>query len=362
MQFGLFMTLPAPEPKPAAELYQRAIAMAEAADTLGFSHLWLAEHHFTNYSHSSRPLMLLSHIAARTHHLRLGPAIVPVPLHHPLVIAEELATLDVLSGGRVEAGLGSGYQRYQYERFQLVKGATSARDDEAIDVLLQALREPVFSHQGEYFNIPRTGLVPQPLQRAMPVWLVVNSSRRASVEQAVRRRANLFTGVLEPISKLTDVRRHYPDLAPALSTVRIGTQRPVFVAQNEAQAREAVEHARWNGRATLRLRHDMGDVVDGIVPDQPLPDEPSDDALRNDFLVIGTADECIHQLRRIQAGLGCDYFSASFWFGSMPHEMAMESMRRFARDVMPAFANGALAATTQQAPASRPQWESTLAW
>ena len=75
MQFGLFMTLPAPEPKPAAELYQRAIAMAEAADTLGFSHLWLAEHHFTNYWHSSRPLMLLSHIAARSRHLRLGPAI-----------------------------------------------------------------------------------------------------------------------------------------------------------------------------------------------------------------------------------------------------------------------------------------------
>ncbi|RAS39217.1 LLM class flavin-dependent oxidoreductase [Paraburkholderia bryophila] len=361
MQFGLFLTLPAPEPRPAAELYERALAMAEAADTLGFSHLWLAEHHFTNYSHSSRPLMLLSHIAARTQHLRLGPAIVPVPLHHPLVIAEELATLDVLSGGRVEAGLGSGYQRYQYERFQLTKGAGAARDDEAIDVLLKALREPLFSHRGEHFEIPRTGLVPQPLQRAIPLWLVVNSSRRPSVEQAVKRRANLFTGVLEPISKLTDVRRRYPDLADALATVRIGTQRPVFVAENEAQAREAVEHARWNGRATLRLRHDLGDVVDGIVPAQPLPDEPSDDVLRNDFLVIGTADECIHQLRRIQTGLGCDYFSASFWFGSMPHDMAMASMRRFARDVMPAFAREK-AAEAHEASLPRPQWESTLAW
>lgn len=361
MQFGLFLTLPAPEPRPAAELYERALAMAEAADTLGFSHLWLAEHHFTNYSHSSRPLMLLSHIAARTRHLRLGPAIVPVPLHHPLVIAEELATLDVLSGGRVEAGLGSGYQRYQYERFQLTKGASAARDDEAIDVLLKALREPLFSHHGEHFDIPRTGLVPQPLQRAIPLWLVVNSSRRASVEQAVKRRANLFTGVLEPISKLTDVRRHYPDLADALSTARIGTQRPVFVAENEAQARGAVEHARWNGRATLRLRHDLGDVADGIVPAEPLPDEPSDDVLRDDFLVIGTADECVHQLRRIQAGLGCDYFSASFWFGSMPHDMAMASMHRFARDVMPAFARER-AADAREAVAPRPRWESTLAW
>ncbi|MGF6768176.1 alkanesulfonate monooxygenase SsuD/methylene tetrahydromethanopterin reductase-like flavin-dependent oxidoreductase (luciferase family) [Paraburkholderia sp. GAS199] len=361
MQFGLFMTMPSPEPAPAADLYRRALDMAETADTLGFSHLWLAEHHFTNYSHTSRPLMLLSHIAARTRNLRLGPAIVPVPLHHPLVIAEELATLDVLSGGRVEAGLGSGYQRYQYERFGLVKGATTARDDEAIDVLLHALRETQFSYDGQHFKIPRTGLVPQPLQRTMPVWLVVNSSRRESVEHAVRRGANLFTGVLEPISKLTDVRRQYPDLADALAKVRIGTQRPVFVARDEAQAREAVEHARWNGRATLRLRHDMGEVADGIVPAGPLPDEPSDEALRNDFLVIGTADECIHQLRRIRGGLGCDYFSASFWFGSLPHDWVMESMQRFARDVMPVFANNASssAMTTELSPLRR---EPTLAW
>jgi alkanesulfonate monooxygenase SsuD/methylene tetrahydromethanopterin reductase-like flavin-dependent oxidoreductase (luciferase family) len=337
MQFGLFLTMPAPQPRPAAESYQRALDMAKTADQLGYSHLWLAEHHFTNYSHSSRPLMLLSHIAAHTRNLRLGPAIIPVPLHHPLVVAEELATLDVLSGGRVEVGLGSGYQAYQYERFQLVKGETPARDEEAIDVLLHALREPLFSYDGQHFAIPRTALVPQPQQAAMPLWLVVNSSRRDSVERAVERRANLFTGVLEPISRLTDVRRQYPDLAQALGSLRIGTQRPVYVAQSEAEASEAVEQARWNGRATLRLRHDMGDVVDGLVPAHPFPDEPSEQALRDDFLVVGTADECIHQLRRIQGGLGCDYFSASFWFGALPHEQVMASMRRFAEKVMPAF-------------------------
>ncbi|SDH29079.1 LLM class flavin-dependent oxidoreductase [Paraburkholderia phenazinium] len=361
MQFGLFLTMPAPEPRPAAELYQRAIDMAAAADQLGYSHLWLAEHHFTNYSHSSRPLLLLSHIAARTRHLRLGPAIVPVPLHHPLVIAEELAALDVLSGGRVEAGLGSGYQAYQYERFGLVKGAAAARDDEAVDVLLHALREPVFAYTGEHFRIARTTLVPQPLQAALPLWLVVNSSRHASVEKAVQRRANLFTGVLEPISKLTNVREQYPDLAAGLASLRIGTQRPVYVAQSEAEASEAVEQARWNGRATLRLRHDMGDVIDGVVPAQPFPDEPSEQALRDDFLVIGTADECIHQLRRIQSGLGCDYFSASFWFGALAHDKVMASLRRFADKVLPVFADQATVhARQQRSPAE--QREATLAW
>ncbi|WP_118179561.1 LLM class flavin-dependent oxidoreductase [Paraburkholderia phosphatilytica] len=343
MQSGLFLTMPAPDPhaQPAAELYRRALEMAEAADTLGYTHFWLAEHHFTNYSHSSRPLVLLSHIAARTRNLRLGPAIVPLPLHHPLVVAEELTTLDVLSGGRVEIGLGSGYQAYQYERFGLVKGAAPARDQEAIDVLLRAVREPLFSFNGEHFQIPRTTLVPQPLQRAMPLWLVVNSSRRESVELAVKRRANLFTGVLEPLSQLTNVRTQYTDLFDGIAPLRIGTQRPVYVAQSDAEAREAVEHARWNGRATLRLRHGFGDVIDGRVPADPLPNEPADDVLRSDYVVIGTVDECIHQLRRIRSGLGCDYFSASFWFGALAHEQVMQSMRRFATHVMPVLADDA---------------------
>jgi alkanesulfonate monooxygenase SsuD/methylene tetrahydromethanopterin reductase-like flavin-dependent oxidoreductase (luciferase family) len=338
MQFGIFMTLPAPELRPAGEMYGRALDMAEAADTLGFSHLWLAEHHFTNYAYTSRPLILLSHIAARTRNLRLGPAIVPMPLHHPLIVAEELATLDVLSQGRVEAGIGSGYQQYQYDRFGLVKGESKARDREAIEVLKRALREPLFSYRGEHFDIPRTRLVPQPQQRNMPLWLVVNSSRRESLEAALAHGANLFTGVLEPISRLTNMRDTYPDLAAQLQRVRIGTQRPVYVAESEAEAQEAVEEARWNGRATLRLRHDMGEVTDGMVPDQPFPDEPSAAALRHDFLIIGTADECVHQLQRIQRGLGCDYFSASFWFGALPHDRVMQSMRRFAADVAPAFA------------------------
>jgi hypothetical protein len=77
--------------------------------------------------------------------------------------------------------------------------------------------------------------------------------------------------------------------------------------------------------------------------------------------VIGTADECIHQLRRIQNGLGCDYFSASFWFGSMPHDMVMESMERFARDVMPAFARERSSVGTRERVVA-PRGEPTLAW
>ncbi|MGV2289572.1 LLM class flavin-dependent oxidoreductase [Trinickia sp. YCB016] len=338
MQIGMFMTMPAPEPRPAAEILSRGIELAVAAEQLGLSHVWLAEHHFTNYAYSSRPLMLLSHIAARTRRIRLGTAIVPLPLHHPLVVAEELAMLDVLSGGRAEAGFGKGYQQYQYERFGLVKGAHPQRDDEALDIVQRALHLPFVEFEGAEFHIPRTRLYPRPLQTRMPCWVVVNSSERAQIEQAIARRMNLFTGVLEPISKLINIRERYPDLAPQLAGLRIGTQRPVYVAESEAEAREAIEQVRWNGRATLRLRHGLGNVVDGVVCADPFADEPPADALCEDFVVIGTAEQCVRQLERIRDGIGCDYFSASFWFGALPQAQVLASMRRFAEQVMPAFA------------------------
>ena len=341
MQFGVFMTMPSPTLEPAAAVYARGLEIGRLADVLGFSHLWLAEHHFTNYAYSARPLVLLAHLAAQTQRIRLGPAIVPLPLHHPLVVAEELATLDVLSGGRVEAGFGKGYQRYQYERLGLRKGADPQAYDEALTLARRALHEPVFEFAGRAFQVPRTRLFPAPAQARMPLWLVVNTTQRESVAQAVREGMNLLTGVLEPIGALTDVRRQYPELAPALARLRIGTQRPVFVGASEAQAREAVEEARWNGRAMLQLRHDIARIDDGVLEVAPFPNEPSTDHLLAEHVVAGTADQCIEQLRRIRRGLGCDYFSASFWFGGLAQSRVLESMRRFAADVMPAFAHDA---------------------
>jgi alkanesulfonate monooxygenase SsuD/methylene tetrahydromethanopterin reductase-like flavin-dependent oxidoreductase (luciferase family) len=334
------MTMPSPSVAPAPEVYQRGIETAVLAEELGFSHVWLAEHHFTNYSYLSRPVTLLSYLAARTRRIRLGTAIVPLPLHHPLLVAEELAALDVLSGGRVEIGLGKGYQQYQYDRFGMGTERDIQRYEESIDVVRLALTEEVFSYTGESFQIPETRLYPQPIQRQPPFWLVVNTTVREGIVDAVRRGMNMFTGVLEPIAKLTDMRVTYPDLFPAdAPPLRIGTQRPVYVAESEADAQAAIEQVRWNGRISLAMRHNFASLDHGRVLPLPLPKEPSNDFIQKELVVIGTPDQCIAQLRRIQKGLGADYFSASFWFGELPHDAVLGSMQRFARDVAPAFAS-----------------------
>ncbi len=337
MKFGIFLLMQSPEGRPSAEIYPRGVAMAVAAERLGFDHVWLAEHHFTNYSHSSQPLVFLAHLAAHTSRIRLGTAIVPVPLHNPLLVAEQAAAVDVLSGGRLELGLGKGYQRFQYERLGLDKHDDRERYNEAVDLIATALGDGAFTFDGRFHTVPETLLYPQPLQAPPPLWGVVNTQNRQGVEDAVGRGMNLFTGSLEPISSLTSMRTAYPELFNGASGVRIGTQRPVFVSPDPAEARRVAEETLWNGRASVSLRYEVGRVDKGRIVVQPLPGEPSIDDILAEHVVIGTPDHCIRQLTRIRDGLGADVFTCSFWLGSMPHEPVMRSMELFAAEVMPAF-------------------------
>ncbi|HSR23583.1 MAG TPA: LLM class flavin-dependent oxidoreductase, partial [Candidatus Eisenbacteria bacterium] len=112
MNFGTFLLMQSPSARSSREIYGRAVEMAQSAETLGFNNIWLAEHHFSTYGYLSRPVQLATYIAARTTRLRVGTAVIVVPLHHPLVVAEEIATLAILAGDRLDIGLGRGYQHY----------------------------------------------------------------------------------------------------------------------------------------------------------------------------------------------------------------------------------------------------------
>ena len=138
MNFGTFLLMQSPSHRPSQEIFARGVEIAQAAETLGFRNIWLAEHHFSTYGYLSRPVQLATFIAAKTTRLRVGTAVIVVPLHHPLVIAEEIATLDLLAGGRVDIGLGRGYQHYEFERFGLELSSSRARWEEAVDVILKA--------------------------------------------------------------------------------------------------------------------------------------------------------------------------------------------------------------------------------
>src|SRR5712692_10163770 len=176
MEFGTFLLLQTPSAEPSDGVYRRGVEITQAAEDLGFRNMWLAEHHFSTYGYLSRPLTFALHVAGKTRHLRLGTAVIVVPLHHPLVIAEEIATVDLLSGGRLDVGLGRGYQRYEFERLGLDLGESRTRWEEAVDIILLAFTGKPFSYEGKYYKIPETTVFPQPVQRPHPpVWVTAQS-------------------------------------------------------------------------------------------------------------------------------------------------------------------------------------------
>jgi alkanesulfonate monooxygenase SsuD/methylene tetrahydromethanopterin reductase-like flavin-dependent oxidoreductase (luciferase family) len=329
-----------PSAAPSEELYARALEQAQATEDLGFRNIWLAEHHFSTYGYLGRPVQLATYIAAKTKRLRVGTAVIVVPLHHPLVIAEEIATLDLLADGRVDIGLGRGYQYYEFERFGLEMDSARARWEEAVDIIMLALRGEPFCYTGKLYTIPETTVFPKPLQKPHPpIWVTAQSP--ASVEATVRRGFNLLTGGFGvPVEVLGEYRRLFDRLVSEVqpaSKPEVGVQRAVYVTTDTADAREAAEQAKWNMRVTLSLRNHYERVERGRAVPVPSDNEPDTDDLLDRFLIIGTPETVIRQIKRIQELVGIDHFNCSFWFGDLSQKRVLNSMDLFAREVMPAF-------------------------
>src|SRR5438309_6826750 len=340
MKFGTFLLMQSPSARSSQEIYARGVEVAQAAEALGFRSVWLAEHHFSTYGYLSRPVQLATYIAAKTTRLRVGTAVIVVPLHHPLVVAEEIATLDLLAGGRVDVGLGRGYQHYEFERLGLELDTSRQRWEESVDVILKAFKGEPFTYGGKLSKTPETTISPQPVQKPHPpIWVTAQSPE--SIEATVRRGFNVLTGGFGvPIERMAEFRKLFDRLVGEFKPpqpLKVGVQRAVYVAESQADARAAVEEARWNMRVTLSLRNQYERVEQGRAIPVPASKEPDTDDLLDRFLIIGTPDTVIRQIKRVEEMVGITHFNCSFWFGDLEHARVMRSMERFAREVVPAF-------------------------
>ncbi len=340
MDFGIFLLLQSPKMRPPAEIFARAVEVAQAADRLGFGSVWCAEHHFSSYGYLSRPLMFATHLASKTERIRVGSAVVVLPLHHPLIVAEEIATADMLSGGRLDVGLGRGYQSYEFERLGHSLGNSREQFDEGIDILLKAFEGKPFSYEGKHYRFGETSVFPVPVQNPHPpIWVV--GQTEASIATTAKRGFNLITGGFGiSMDRLRDFRKVFDavDVAPEVKAkMRLSTQRPVYVTHDESELPAVVEQARWNMRVTLSLRQGLERVDNGRAVAVPLDKEPDLDDLLNRYFIMGTPKTCIAKLQELRDVMKIDHFNANFWFGDLEQQQVMRSMKLFAEEVMPAF-------------------------
>jgi alkanesulfonate monooxygenase SsuD/methylene tetrahydromethanopterin reductase-like flavin-dependent oxidoreductase (luciferase family) len=339
MRFGTFHLIGSPDLAPAAQRFHETLQQIELADALGLDSVWVAEHHFSNYGYSANPLMLIARASAHARRVRFGQAVVVTPFWHPIRLAEDIAIADLLTDGRLEVGLGRGYQPLEFHGFDVEQNASREIFQEQVELMRLAWTADDFTFNGRHYSTrePIT-VLPRPVQQPYPpIWLAVQSE--ASLDWAAANQCDvLLTGGGTDWDQLAIWCARFRERRPQ---GRIGILRHVFVTESQSEARAAVWQSHWQRAVADRLRHGEHRIHAGRNSLDGYVSELSDEAWW-DRILYGPPDWCIQQLRR-QAALGITDFLAWFDIGGLPAETVERSMRLFASEVMPALATTAVA-------------------
>ncbi len=193
MRFGMLHLFENPIEKTEHQIIHEQMELMRAAEDLGFDSVWPAEHHFTEYGYCASPSLSLAAIASETKRIRLGTGVVVLPLNHPLRVAEDYAFLDHLSQGRVDLGVGRGYQPLEFQRYGVEQGTTREQFDEALQVIQQAWTKGRVDFEGRHFRFSDVPVRPRPLQKPHPpIWMAALSPE--TFEIAGRYGLNLLYG------------------------------------------------------------------------------------------------------------------------------------------------------------------------
>lgn len=341
MKLGLFCLMPRRDgDKPLAQIMRETIEQVVLAEALGFDTAWFAEHHFTNYCMCPSPLMMAAHCAGLTKRIRLGSAVVVLPLYDPMRLAQEIAFVDVLSGGRLVLGVGSGYQPYEFARFGADLAVSKEVFHESLDIIEMACATGEVAYEGKHYRIPPTTLSLRPLQQPMPEIYVAGLTQARDVQERIVRKGYVpfISGHWRPASALAEQRAKYDALCRELgrdpATAPLAVQRYVYIADGRKDALDAADHARYTHRLATSLRNDYA-VLDGsVIREAPSEGEPPLEEIAENA-IIGDPEKCIAQLNEEIRLVRPTQLSCFMQIGGMDHRRVMRSIERFGAEVMP---------------------------
>jgi alkanesulfonate monooxygenase SsuD/methylene tetrahydromethanopterin reductase-like flavin-dependent oxidoreductase (luciferase family) len=374
MKVGIALNMLTKEGIPDAAVLAEHLALGDLAEPLGFDSLFALEHHFTGYAMSPSPTQLLSYFAGRTQRITLGTAVIVLPWHDPVRIAEEIALLDILSGGRCLLGFGRGAASVEYAGFRIPMEEARARFVETAQIVVRALSQDVFEWDGEFFKIPRTSIRPRPISH--PERRIYASS--VSPESA-EIMAKLGFGVLvimqnewpkaaEDIQRYREIAQsvgHAPRPPIILTNISVAEsrteahERAVRYLSRKFDSIDAHYHFSDGHLASVKGYESYGPTAKTYakMKDATFRQKATDFYVK--IQVVGTPDDCLQQVAELQRLTGLDHLVTEFAFGGMPHHEALLNMRLFADRVMPAlqhdaaFAHPASSAPSGAAPAGQ---------
>jgi alkanesulfonate monooxygenase SsuD/methylene tetrahydromethanopterin reductase-like flavin-dependent oxidoreductase (luciferase family) len=352
MRFGTYYFFQAPPGLSHPEVVQREIQQMAWTEELGFDSIWLTEHHFIEYGLSVSPAVLAAAAAMRTQRVRIGLAAAILPFHDPVRLAEELAMVDILSGGRLDVGVGRGNRPVEFEGYRVPQIENRERFEEALEIMLRAWTRERFAFEGRHYTIPEIRVIPKPVQQPHPPIYVVCVSPDTIEATALRGWPMLNSILRGPIDPLVQQRDTYvtacrkagrseAEIAGLLG--RWGVSRHIYVAPTDAQAQaEAKDAEMWYQEALRRFL--IPDNIDRVHPLLQPGFRTAAERLAHitweqlvaETLAIGSPDTVAIKIAEMR-DLGVGEVLCWMNFGGLPQAQVRRSMELFAREVLPNF-------------------------
>jgi alkanesulfonate monooxygenase SsuD/methylene tetrahydromethanopterin reductase-like flavin-dependent oxidoreductase (luciferase family) len=333
MQFGLFGAAQAqrggaPDVDSAAG-FKDYIDYVIEAEALGYQSVFVVEHHFTGFGQVSATLNFLTWIGARTRTLRLGTAVLVLPWHNPVLLAEQAATLDLLSGGRLDFGIGKGYRHNEFVGFRIPMEEAEARFEESIDIVTKAwTSNERFSHEGKYWQFDDIVVEPPTAQKPHPPFWQ-GAGHPDSIRKVARRGHNLL---LDQFASLEETGKRFATYKDAMAAfgfgfhpAQVGVARAFFVARTTDEKEAALDRR----IAAQRRLHAISQRPDGNNKASIMAFSDTR-AASEESALYGSPDEIAAKLEILQK-MGVEYVLLNGGGTSR------ENLRRFAKEVMPAF-------------------------
>jgi alkanesulfonate monooxygenase SsuD/methylene tetrahydromethanopterin reductase-like flavin-dependent oxidoreductase (luciferase family) len=345
MKFGFFIINQTPEGSSMKRVYDESLEQIELGEKLGYDAVFLAEHAFFDHGKPS-PQVMLGNIAARTKRLRIGTAVSVLPWHHPLDVAQDYATVDLLSEGRLNFGVGRGLFKAEFEGYGVPWEEAQERFEESLEIILKAWTGEPFSHNGKFFQVPEVVVMPKPLQQPHPpMWQPCLSP--TTVENALRRGITPILGA--SLTPMPDLKEKFKQLDLLMKKTgrtdlhRVGHPFIYVGDTNQKAQEEAREAMQWflddfAKMFTLPEGEEWPEQYKFYEPwGQYIRSLRYDKAVEEDLVWFGDAESISRRIRWLRDECGVDYVLAFISFGGMEHEKAMKSMELFAEKVMPEF-------------------------
>lgn len=309
--------------------YRKYIDYVLHAEALGYHSVFVVEHHFTGVGQLSASLNFLSYLAGRTTRMRLGTAVVVLPWHNPVLLAEQVATLDLLSNGRFDFGVGKGYRQPEFSGFSIPIEEATERFDDAMAFLRQAwAANDRFSYHGRRWHFENIVVEPRPVQQPHPpLWMGAGSFE--SIRRAAQQGFNLLLDQIAPIEliieRVATYRRELEQLGRPYRPGQIGVARALQIVRSEEERQQAYA-------LRTKVLKAIGGLARGPGAEryQSIGSHADPDLASEESALLGTPEEIIARLKKLEAG-GVDYVLLVDPTGSK------DALRTFAEEIMPAF-------------------------